>query len=75
MACREVAERALRHYESADLIMREQSRRVVRAPRLMEAAYRGVLKDLMERGFAAPRRPVKVRKGRLVAILLRQVFA
>lgn len=75
VACREVAERALRHYERADLVMRGQPKKLVRAPRLMEAAYRGVLKDLLARGFAPPRRPVKVRKGRLLGTLLRQVFA
>lgn len=74
-ACREVAERALRHYERADMVMQRQPRRLVRAPRLMEAAYRGVLTELVQRGFAAPRRPVKVRKGRLLATLLRQLFA
>jgi squalene synthase HpnD len=73
-ACREVAERAIRHYERADLIMRAQRRRVVRAPRLMEAAYHGLLKDLLARGFAPPRTPVKVRKARLLGTLLRQVL-
>ena len=74
-ACREVAERARHHYERAGIIMRDQPRRLVRAPRLMEAAYGGVLDELLKRGFAAPRVPVKVRKGRLLLILLRQVFA
>lgn len=73
-ACQEVVERARRHYERADLIMRAQPRRLVRAPRLMEAAYRGVLEELSKRGFAAPRMPVKVRKGRLLLTLARQVF-
>ena len=75
IACREVAGRASDHYAQADSIMREQKRRLVRAPRLMEAAYRGVLDELTARGFAAPRRRVKVRKGRMLAVLLRQVFA
>jgi len=73
-ACREVVERARRHYERADFIMRGQPRRLVRAPRLMEAAYRGVLEELERRGFAPPRRPVKVRKGRLLLTLAKQVF-
>ena len=74
-ACREVAARARSHYARADEIMRAQPRRLVRAPRLMEAAYGGVLAELLKRGFAAPRRPVKVKKARLIGILLRQVFA
>ena len=73
-ACREVAARARDHYESADLVMRPQQRNLVRAPRLMEAAYRGVLDDLLKRGFAAPRRPVKVRKDRMLAAFLRQLL-
>ena len=74
-ACQEVAERARHHYGRANAIMREQPRRLVRAPRLMEAAYGAVLDALLKRGFTAPRRPVKVRKGRLLLTLVRQLFA
>lgn len=73
-ACREVVARARDHYEHADRIMAAQAHRLVRAPRLMEAAYRGVLDDLSRRGFAAPRRPVKVRKGRMLAVFLRRLL-
>ena len=50
------------HFEKADEIMNRNSRRVVRAPRIMSKYYRAILDLLVARGFAAPRAPVRVNK-------------
>ena len=74
-ACSAVADRARRHFDEAAAIMAGQPRRAVRAPRLMEAAYRSVLDRLVRRGFAPPRRPVRTGKLRLIGALLRHAVA
>jgi phytoene synthase len=74
-ACLEVAERARTHYAEADKVMSRQPRRLVRAPRMMEAAYSSVLKRTMKRGFAAPRKRVSTGKLRLIGALIRYGFA
>ena len=74
-ACEAVAERAAEHFAEADRIMRSAPRRAVRAPRLMEAAYRRILAGLRQRGWAPPRARVKVNKLRLVGALLRYGIA
>jgi phytoene synthase len=51
--------------------MKRNSRRVVRAPRIMSKYYRAILELLVARGFAAPRAPVRVNKMARFAILLR----
>ena len=73
--CLEVADRARHHYDEADRVMKRQPRRVVRAPRLMEAAYRSVLDGLARRGFAAPRARVGKSKLRILGALIRYGFA
>jgi presqualene diphosphate synthase len=69
--CLPLAERAKKHFEKADEIMKRNSRRVVRAPRIMSKYYRAILDLLLARGFAAPREPVRVHKWAKIAILLR----
>jgi phytoene synthase len=69
--CQGLVERAKAHFEKADEIMKRNSRRVVRAPRIMSKYYRAVLDLLIARGFAAPREPVRVHKWAKIAILLR----
>ena len=69
--CQGLVERAKAHFEKADEIMKRNSRRVVRAPRIMSKYYRAVLDLLIARGFAAPREPVRVHKLAKIAILLR----
>ena len=59
------------HFEKADEIMKRNSRRMVRAPRIMSKYYRAILDLLLARGFAAPREPVRVDKWPKIAILLR----
>jgi phytoene synthase len=69
--CQGLVERAKAHFEKADEIMKRNSRRVVRAPRIMSKYYRAILDLLIARGFAAPREPVRVTKMAKIAILLR----
>ena len=52
------------HFEKADEVMRRNSRRVVRAPRIMSKYYRAILELLVARGFALPRAPVRLNKTR-----------
>jgi len=72
--CSPLVERARAHFEKADEVMRRNSRRVVRAPRIMSKYYRAILQLLVERGFAAPRTPVRLNKMARIAILLRYAF-
>src|SRR5437773_4379731 len=69
--CLPLAERAKKHFEKSDDIMKRNSRRAVRAPRIMSKYYRTILDLLLARGFAAPREPVRVHKWAKIAILLR----
>ena len=69
--CLPLVERARAHFENADAVMKRNSRRVVRAPRIMSKYYRAILELLVARGFAAPRAPVRVNKMARIAILLR----
>jgi phytoene synthase len=69
--CLPLAERAKSHFEQSDAIMKRNSRRAVRAPRIMSKYYRAILELLIARGFAVPREPVRVHKWAKIAILLR----
>jgi squalene synthase HpnD len=69
--CLPLVERARAHFENADEVMKRNSRRVVRAPRIMSKYYRAILELLVARGFASPRVPVRVNKMARIAILLR----
>ncbi|MCL2713302.1 MAG: presqualene diphosphate synthase HpnD [Alphaproteobacteria bacterium] len=62
--------RAKEHFAAADAIMKRNPRRVVRAPRIMSKYYGAILRLLEQRGFAAPRQPVRVSKLTRIAILL-----
>ena len=53
--------------------MAQSPRRVVRAPRIMGEAYRIILDGLVARGFAPPRRPVRLPRARLPFIVLRNL--
>jgi squalene synthase HpnD len=69
--CVEVAERANGYFNEADRVMARQESRLVRAPRLMEAAYRSILSRMLKRGWAAPRKRVGTDKLRLLGSVLR----
>jgi squalene synthase HpnD len=72
--CAPLVMRARAHFEQADEIMRRNSRRVVRAPRIMSKYYRAILELLVARGFAAPRDAVRLNKFARLAIVLRYAF-
>jgi squalene synthase HpnD len=73
-ACASLVERARTHFAQADEVMARNSRRVVRAPRIMSKYYRAILQLLVARGFSAPRPPVRVSKITRLAIVLRYAF-
>jgi presqualene diphosphate synthase len=70
----EVVARAQGHFAEADRIMKKCTRKSVRAPRIMSAAYQAILRKLVKRGWAAPRAPVKVSKPLLLLTILRYAF-
>lgn len=73
-ACREVALRAEQHFGAARAIMSAQPSRLVRAPRLMEAAYASVLQRLAARGWNAPRIRVRTNKPALLLAFVRHAL-
>jgi squalene synthase HpnD len=73
-ACASLVARARTHFGNADEVMRRNPRRVVRAPRIMSKYYRAILERLVARGFAPPRRPVRLNKIARIAIVLRYAF-
>jgi squalene synthase HpnD len=72
--CAPLVLRARAHFDKADEVMDRNPRRVVRAPRIMSKYYRAILELLVVRGFAPPRRPVRLNKIARIAILLRYAF-
>ena len=72
--CAGIVARARTHFEKADEVMARNSRRVVRAPRIMERYYSAILELLVRRGFAAPRAPVRLNKLAKLAIVFRYAF-
>ena len=72
--CAPLVERARNHFAKADEIMARNSRRAVRAPRIMSKYYGSILALLVARGFANPRTPVRLNKAARIAILLRYGF-
>ena len=72
--CAPLVARARAHFEKADEVMDRNSRRTVRAPRIMSKYYRAILELLVARGFALPRGPVRLNKAARFAILLRYAF-
>jgi squalene synthase HpnD len=73
-ACEFLLERARHHFAEADKIMSRTPRRLVRAPRIMERAYRRMLSDMVARGWNEPRRRVRVSRVYLLGIVLRYAF-
>jgi phytoene synthase len=72
--CEAVVARARRNFREADAIMARSSRRVVRAPRIMDEVYRVILERMAARGWAPPRRRVQVGGLRLSWIALQYAF-
>jgi phytoene synthase len=72
--CEQVAARAREHFAESDRIMDKCLRKSVRAPRIMRVAYGAIYKGLIARGWAAPRKRVKVSKALLLLTILRYAF-
>jgi presqualene diphosphate synthase len=70
-ACTPLVARARAHFEKADEVMARNSRRVVRAPKIMSKYYQAILELLVARGFESPRPPVRLNKLARIAILVR----
>jgi len=73
-ACRALAERALGHFAAANRLMRSKPRGRLLAPRVMEAVYRTILREMLVQGWAPPRRRVRIGKRRLLWILVRCIL-
>jgi phytoene synthase len=73
-ACAQLVEAARNHFDRADEIMSAAPRRAVRAPRIMGAVYRLMLEHMTARGFAPPRRAIRLGRPRLVWIIMRYAF-
>jgi presqualene diphosphate synthase len=69
-ACASIVVLAKDHFREANAIMARSPRRVVRAPRIMGAAYRIILDKLVARGFDPPRQPVRLPRAKLLLIVL-----
>jgi phytoene synthase len=68
-ACRWLAAKAYEHYAAANRIIRASRQGRLRAPRLMSAVYRAILKRMDKAGWQAPRARVSLSKRRLAWIL------
>jgi presqualene diphosphate synthase len=72
-ACGVLVRQAQAHFRQAEGIMAQNSRRAVRAPRIMGEAYGLILGRLVARGFAPPRPRVRLPRPRLLLIVLRNL--
>ena len=72
--CAPLVKRARAHFVKSDEIMNRNSRRAVRAPRIMSKYYHAILDLLERRGFQSPRQPVRLSKASKIAILIRHAF-
>lgn len=73
-ACEDILKQARSHFAKSNDIMARNSRRLVRAPKIMSEYYHAILEKLVERGFALPRKPVKLSKAAKIFILIRYAF-
>ena len=73
-ACEGILKQARDHFAKSNDIMARNPRRIVRAPKIMSEYYHAILEKLVERGFALPRKPVKLSKAAKIFILIRYAF-
>lgn len=73
-ACEDILSLARTHFAKAAVIMERSPSRVVRAPRIMYEYYHAILDRLVARGFALPRKSVKLSKAAKIYIVLRHAF-
>ncbi|WP_237575602.1 presqualene diphosphate synthase HpnD [Mycetohabitans sp. B8] len=70
-ACAPLVAHARKHFAQATTIMARHPRRMVIAPRIMAQTYHALFKQLVRRGFAAPRERVRVSRVRLMLAVAR----
>ena len=70
-SCRRIAAIAESHYAKAHDIMAARPKGDLRAPRLMGAVYREILKRMLAEGWSAPRHRVRLPKPLLAYLALR----
>ncbi len=73
-ACETLVALAKAEFAQAAANMAQCPRRAVRAPRIMAQAYRLILDQLIARGFAPPRAPVRLPRAKILWIVLRNLF-
>jgi len=73
-ACAVLVDMAKSDFAEAGAVMAKCPRRMARAPRIMGEAYRLILDQLIGRGFAAPRAPVRLPRAKILLIVLRNLF-
>ena len=73
-ACNFLAELAQAHFLKSDEILARFPRRMGRAPRIMQEAYRRMLDDMIQRGWSWPRQPVHLSRAHLLRIALQHAF-
>jgi squalene synthase HpnD/squalene synthase HpnC len=69
--CERLTQPALAHFDEAEAVMRSVDPGSVRCARIMAAAYRHLLVQLRQRGWAMPRAAVRLSRGQIVGIVLR----
>ena len=74
-ACRRLASLAREHYTAAEKILYARPAGLLRAPNLMRAVYSEILVKMEQAGWAAPRRRVRLGRGRLLVTVLRHGLA
>lgn len=74
VVCSRLADKVLDHFHEADIIMKRYERSHLRTPRVMSQAYHSILNNLIERGFAPPRKHVCLSKIKLGYILVRNIL-
>jgi phytoene synthase len=70
LACEPLVQMARRHFMAAHAVMRPRPRREIRAPLLMAQVYEQTLDAMMDRGFTAPRTPIRKSRLRLLLALV-----
>jgi phytoene synthase len=74
-ACAALVRRARGHFADAAAVMDACPRATVRSPRLMARVYATLLDELVGRGFAAPRRRVRIPRRRVAWAVVRSALA
>jgi phytoene/squalene synthetase len=72
--CRDLADVALQHFDTAEAAMRRSSRRAMRPAAVMGAFYRAMLNALVEAGWRDPAARVSLSKPRKLWLVLRHGF-